>query len=289
MNARNQQLVAMLMVVALIGSVLPRSLQSRLAAGLGFMVAPAMWPIRSLAEDAREPEIPVAPALAGADVEMLRREVDRLKVQVVALEGRLGEYQRREGAGEQFGAVLQSRLQPARVSGPAGSGRGQLRLGRVGSTVLEDAVVLTDAGIVGRVQTVAPGGVSAIVRTVTDRGFKLTASFVRVEQTPGQELVTMRLPIDPRTVEGFDAASNEMSVDGLTWNEVKDGGLKPGDWAVLDTDRGNWDRIFAGQRVGVVSYVAERIGQPGFAEVRIKPVVDLMTLRSVWVDAGVGR
>jgi len=67
----------------------------------------------------------------------------------------------------------------------------------------------------------------------------------------------------------------------INFTDLKKAGVQIGDWVVLhDSD---WPPILQNTRVGRVTKIGPQSDGPGYAEVRIEPVVSLMQLKDVMV------
>lgn len=247
--------------------------QERMADSLNWVLYPALWPTQFVSPPVRPPTTRAVIVHDESKAE-LEQKIDELTQRVLSLESQVTDYER-DLDSQQKGARTM-----IRVVGITLTGRGLLRLAPTRFEVQMDDVVLSELGLVGRVQSVAAGN-QATVRTITDKGFVLTAEFVRVN---AQE--NMRIPLEPRVIVGLGATINEMVVDGISMADVKKSGLAVGDWVNLQNDPTSsaWPTYALGKRVGIVSFIGEKVSDvPGQAEVRIKPTGDLMMLKTVWI------
>ena|GEM_PF-5950896 len=275
MQIRYPQLLLSLLTITLAMSIAPTSFQAQAANSFNWILYPARWPTLLITPAVRQPT--TRPTVAHDDTKAeLEKRNDELHQRNTYLQSQITNYEKDLIAQQEGGA----RSTVIRVDGVAGTGRGLLRLALTRVDVQVDDIVMSELGIVGRIIQVAPGN-QATVRTITDKGFLLTAEFVRV--TPQEN---MRIPLEPRVIEGMGASTNEMVVNGISMDEVKRSGLAIGDWVILQNDPSStaWPTYALGKRVGIVSFIHEKVSQvPGEAEVRIKPTGDLMTLRTVWI------
>jgi hypothetical protein len=73
-----------------------------------------------------------------------------------------------------------------------------------------------------------------------------------------------------------------MIVANLHMSDVEQSGLKAGDWMTL-ADQDGWPAILQGMKLGRVQSIRPLLAQPLFAEIVVKPDVDLMKLKEVMV------
>lgn len=72
-----------------------------------------------------------------------------------------------------------------------------------------------------------------------------------------------------------------MAVDNLHADEVKNEGIRPGDWVVLHDD--TWPVGLREVRIGRVASIQPLAKQPLFADIQLVPEEDLAHLNNVWV------
>lgn len=288
MPSRFGPIFAMLMACAFISSVwMPRSFTDRVTASVGLLSLPIAWvgglfgvgPVAPTVSEAT----PADQATAAAELIALRVERDLLLQRVAALES-----QHARGPSpftSDRNPLIAPTTRAIAVVGADVSGRGVLRLAPVRVSIRPGTVAWVDAGIVGRVAAVGVGN-QAEVRLLTDRASRVLVEFVRPVGRADGATELARLALDPTVMQGRGPGENEMVVDGLGLEAVQRAGVRPGDWVVLrhQIDPDPWPAAFQGRRVGVVTAVNQRVGQAGFADIRIRPGVDLMALREVNLD-----
>ena len=100
----------------------------------------------------------------------------------------------------------------------------------------------------------------------------------------------MKVATPPPLVEG--RGSGRMAVMNLTWEQVEKAGLAAGDLVLLD-DNDDWSLsvsgqalLINGQPLGVVEKVAKQSRAPLFAEVSVRPQINLLQLDEVMVVTG---
>jgi hypothetical protein len=76
-----------------------------------------------------------------------------------------------------------------------------------------------------------------------------------------------------------------MAITNITMEEIEKAKLAPGDWVVL-ADRDMWPATVNGQRLGQITRIQKYPKSPLHAEIQLKPLVNLETLREVMVVTG---
>ena len=163
------------------------------------------------------------------------------------------------------------------MSGADSDGRDGITVGGTKVDELhENQPVLSSGGVtdlIGRITAVR--GMAAHVRLVTDAGFTVTGAFVSFSATSGAQENQHLLAIV--TGEGLGM----MAVDNLHADEVKNEGIRPGDWVVLHDD--TWPVGLREVRIGRVASIQPLAKQPLFADIQLVPEEDLAHLNNVWV------
>ncbi len=221
---------------------------------------------------------------AGERVRLLTDENARLSQQVALLTSQLQAVTVRLSEQDRLAVQGEQGLSMARVVGSDSGGRDVVSI--VGSAVTDrnsiggyevNQAAIYSGGVAGKISSVGVAG-QAQLRLITDRDAKLTGIFGRFENASFK-----RLPLEPIVVEGM--GQNEMRVSLLKSPDVATSGLKLGDWVVLHEDP-QWPAALHGRKVGVVSYIGQRQDATGFAEVRVRPQMNLLQLREVTVVVG---
>jgi cell shape-determining protein MreC len=274
-----------LFVVLLCSFALPRSVSGRIENTFQFVFAPVAGPIQwvTAGKDGPTPrDVPLLPEVSD-EVARLRQEKVALMAYIDTLRGQLQTLSQRQSEAEVVGEKLRDLVTPVKViSVDAAAGREVLRLsGSTAATIAKDQPVITDAGLVGKVQEVGVGRQSS-VRLITDRGFKLRATFCRYANNDAGGVEQLDLPLPATIAEGVGNGS--LRVDGLRWADVQRADLKVGDTVLLgDRTTEEWQIEVHGYRIGLVSKVGEKIDAPGVAEIWVKPAVNLLALKDVMV------
>ena len=73
-----------------------------------------------------------------------------------------------------------------------------------------------------------------------------------------------------------------MAISNITTKEVDEAKLSSGDWLVL-SDRDVWPATVNGQRLGQIVSIGKLAKSTLFAEIQLRPLVNLDTLREVMV------
>lgn len=246
------------------------------------MFAPVSYPVRQFAmvitrrgEDVSPPAFDTKSASAGA-----KAEIEQLRTQVASLAFQLEEMRKINFNRELAGEVGKFSV-PFKVTG-VGSGRDVLNLaGTSGDGLAVNMPAAFSDGIVGKVYSVGASG--AQVRLITDRGARVMGVFCRWD---GGRF--MKLATDPPLVEG--QGRGVLTVFNLPWKQVKDV-VRVGDWVCLDDAQRDedWPLMMSGYRIGQVERVAEWGRNPLYAEITVRPRINLMDLREVMVVTGKER
>jgi len=271
------------LVAGVIAVCFPQSWGNQIRGSAQFL----FWPA-SLLHDAtaRLSDRPVQPGTlridpstpAGEQIRLLSEENNRLgglvatlETQAAALRGQLSEEQRLKAQGE-------TGMVQARVVGVDPGGRDLLQLSLLGSKkpVEVGMPVVYPGGVAGKISAVGVAG-QATVRLITDRDFKVRASFGRFVEG---KFVPIKL--DPIVIEG--RGNDEIRISLLKQPDVEAAGLVVNDWVVLADP--SWPASLQGSRLGAISYVGQRQDATGFAEVRVRPHSTLTTLRELIVLVG---
>ena len=138
-------------------------------------------------------------------------------------------------------------------------------------------------GLVGRIEFAGLGG--ARVRLITDAEFTLGAEFGRFEQNGDDphDVKFVQIPMPRFTCTGN--GRGRMVVANLRMTDVQQGAqnaLKVGDWMTL-ADPDDWPSKLQGYKLGKIEMIRPLFGHPLFAEIVVKPEVDLMKLKEVMV------
>lgn len=145
------------------------------------------------------------------------------------------------------------------------------------SGLAADMAALYPGGLAGRLQTTGLTGTR--VRLITDRGFRLTGTFVRFIKNTAGRTEPVAIATGPVLVAG--ESNNSLLIEAMPLEDARK--IHVDDWVQLaDTDK--WPAAVQGELVGRVIEPPTRSRQsPGFAEVRLEPAVRLMQLRELMI------
>ena len=212
--------------------------------------------------------------IASADA---KAEIERLRTTVASLAAQVAELRKLNFNRELAGEVGKYSL-PFKVTG-AGSGRDVLNVaGTTSDGLAANMPVAYSDGLVGKISAVGAGG--AQVRLITDRGARVSGVFCRWDESR-----FLRLATDPPLVEG--QGRGVLKIVNLPLKQVKDV-VRVGDWVCLDNVQRDedWPLMMSGYRIGQVERIAEQAKMPLFAEITVRPRINLMHLREVMVVTG---
>ena len=132
--------------------------------------------------------------------------------------------------------------------------------------------------LVGRLDRVAWAG-GAQVQLITDRGFRASVHFGRQQRSNSGRREFAPVGKLSGLLEGN--GQDAMTVRNIAMKDVSESGLTVGDWAVLyDMD---YPLLLQGYQVGEVTQISPSRTILLFAEIQIRPVRDLRTLREVMI------
>lgn len=271
----NQFFAAILGACLLSAFVLPLRFTDPIRGAVQGMFAPVARPVRLVASAIRGRFDNPGDVRAPKDIS---EENQRLRATVTSLMGQVEELQKLAADRRRLKDVGQL-CTPMMVIGSDTAGRDSLALsGTARDGVVIGMAVLHPAGLAGRIERVGVGGSQC--RLITDPGMRMTCKFGRYgdDGRGGTTYTTIESDEQP-LVEGM--GKNLMLVRNLRLKHVQDLDLKVGDTVVLD-DR-EWATPLKYQRLGQVTSVAPRRDAPLFADIQIRPQVNLTGLREVMV------
>jgi cell shape-determining protein MreC len=214
------------------------------------------------------------------DVTDVKDENERLRAQVVSLTGQLEELKRINEDRNRLGDI-RPLCTPFPVIGSDGGVRDSLAISATTRDgVAESMPVLYGEGVVGTIERVGPAG--AQVRLVTDPDFRARARFYYF--APGDPKA-YPLNTTPPLIKG--AGDGRMLIVNVP---VKETALQPdpelrkvqaGDMVALDDP--DWPRNLSGHLVGEIESMAPLRNAPLYAEIRVRPILNLSQLREVMV------
>ena len=231
------------------------------------------WLAGTLAED--PPLDPVSPD-SPRELREIAEENQRLREQVVQLQGDLDLLQQIHEDREALGKDVLPRCSPLTVVGVDGEVLQVLNRGR--NELQADMKVLHygggSKGIAGVISAVGAAG--AQVRLISDPAVRVTGAFARFDETTDKFI---RIETEPPLIEG---AGEGMCQVARMRREVQGGAeLAVGDWALLaDSD---WPMELVSYRIGEVVAIEDIPDEPGFARVLIRPPVELHQVKELMV------
>ncbi len=271
----------LMFVAALCVFVIPTRISGAVQGHLQFVFKPIATPIHALAgwthdkmvpkvvKDEDSPDHPRTPA-------ELIRENDDLRMQVATLTSQLDQLRELNADRERLGP-LRERCTPIGVEGFESGLRDSLTLsGSIRDGLKEGMVVLCPEGIVGKLTKVGAG--NSRVQLITDKGNRTTIGFARFGKDSNG--TTVFTNISYSTVVAIGQGNRQMIVKNQKTDSVKDV-IQTDDWAVLDDPE--WPRSAWNYRIGRVDSIEAQAGAPGFVEIHISSIIDLMLLKEVMV------
>ncbi len=252
--------------------------------GVDVIFAPIASPLRGLVEatssrlgfDRNENQVRAATNLddAGQEIDRLRVTVANLTIQVEEL--------RRLNAGRDLGGELRNFSRPFKVLAPDLGGRASLLIQATSSDGVRVGMpVVCQQGLVGRISAVGIGG--SQVRLITDVQSRSSGQFGKFHLQPDGSARFIPITTSEPLIEG--RGHGLMTITNITMEEIDKAKLAVGDWVVL-ADRDMWPATVNGQRLGQITRVARHPKSPLHAEIQVKPLINLETLREVMVVTG---
>ncbi|MFI5379334.1 MAG: rod shape-determining protein MreC [Tepidisphaerales bacterium] len=277
----NHVFIPLMLAAGVASFVLPPGAGQGIRGRIDGVFTPVSYPVRRVAHAVgvrwNKPEV------IGLDVSRMPTdaltEIQRLQNQVASLTTQL-DVLRELSAGRELMGDAQRYAQPFRVVGGDAAGREWLTLKADGGDGLQpgQAVVRRDS-LVGKVASVGSSGSS--VRLITDRGFRISAQFGRFRNTAdGRNVEFAALKSPPPLVEG--RGNGRLGVSNLTLAAVYDAGLIAGDYVVLK-DPDDWPVVANGFIIGQVESIAKQPKATLYAEIQVRPRLNLMQLNEVMV------
>jgi cell shape-determining protein MreC len=284
----NHVFVGLMGIAALSAFAVPPSLSNRGRAAVQNVFAPVARPTRVIAgwlHDRFAHPAPVddaAPGDAPRTLAQLRDENHQLKLLTVNLTVELQKLREVNAERESVGADIRDFCTPFQVMGADTGVRASLSIqGTSLDEMTSGMPVLFGGELVGRIDRVGVGG--AQVQLVTDAAFRVTGAFARFATNSSGQVECVSVAAPPVLVEG--TGKGAMLITRLSLRDVKESGLKEGDWVVLADDDAPWQGM-RGRRLGRIASIAPRRNAPLHAEIRVQPRFNLMQLREVMVLTG---
>lgn len=281
----NHVFVFIMLASGLSAFVLPRGVSDAVRGKLDNLLIPIAAPVHSMAGsiNSRFAGAPPVPADAKGQARSptdLQEEIAHQKVTIASLSAQLDELRKRDAAQEALGEELRKFCRVVQVWGSDAGVRQTLSL--QGSTLdgLGNGMpVISADGVVGKIELAGIG--AARVRLITDANFTLGAEFRRFEQNGADASSGKFSRVDTPAFTATGDGHGRLVITNLRTADVNQAGLKEGDWVTLaDHD---WPMLLQGRKLGEVESVREQKRLPLFADIVVKPDVDLMKLREVMV------
>jgi len=271
----NQIFAVVLGVCLLSAFVLSPRHSDPVRAAVQGMFAPVSRPVRMIAGAVRGRFDKPTDVRAPKDI---TEENQRLRAHVTSLMGQIEELQKLAADRARLKDVGQLCV-PMMVIGADPGPRDSLALaGTVRDGVTQGMPVLHPAGLAGRIVRVGVGGSQC--RLITDPGMRMECRFGRYINDGRGGTTFESVPFDDvPLLEG--AGKNLMLVRNLKMSHVKDAQLQVGDTVILD-DR-EWPGPLKLQRLGQVTAIAPMRDAPLFADIQVRPQVNLTGLHQVLV------
>jgi cell shape-determining protein MreC len=277
----NHVFIPLMLVSGVASFVLPPGAGQGMRGRVDGVFTPVSYPVRRVAHAVgarwNRPEVigldvSHMPTDALTKIQQLENQVASLTTQVEVL--------REINAGRELMGDAQRYAQPFRVVGGDAAGREWLTLkADTGDGLAPGQAVVRRDSLVGKVASVGSFGSS--VRLITDRGFRISAQFGRFRQSAdGRNIEFAALKSPPPLVEG--RGNGRLGVSNLSLAAVYDAGLAAGDYVVLK-DPDDWPVVANGFIIGQVESIEKQPKAVLYAEIQVKPRLNLMQLNEVMV------
>ena len=269
----NHVFVALLILSFLSAFIIPLRLTNPVRAQFQNIFAPVSRPIGAVASYIHD-KLARPDRMDPRNAASIQRENAKLKTTVVSLQSQLKMLLELTAERQLLGDVL-----PLCTPVDAYGGDPGLResIGIQSTAGIQEGMfALYWGGVVGRIDRTGFSG-GAQVRLVTDPGFSVQGAFVRVVTSPEGQVGYEPIKAPAPLVQG--AGNGLMIVRRLPMEEVRE--VRKGDWIVVDDP--DWPIILRGYKLGVIESLETAPGAPLFAEIRLRPMANLMQLREVMV------
>jgi cell shape-determining protein MreC len=262
---------AMIMGAVLCALIIPASATDRVRKHAEILLTPVAKPARSIAglfnRRFGEKHLPPGETVRPTDQQLANENVE-LKQQITFLNRQLEDLRLVEAERKRLGSLIQYFKPVSVIGGDSTPGRESLSImPAAGVEFAKDTPVMCADGVVGRLTD------ARRVRLITDTGFRITAAFGRwtagVWDTVG-------------TPKGacVGVGNGTMRIENLTMKEAEV--LKVGDWVIIGEDT-DFPDLIRGRPFGQIEAIRPLPSKPLFAEITVKPRIDLRKLREVLV------
>lgn len=280
--------VAIVLISGLCALLLPARVSDVARGQLDALLVPVSWPARKLAEAAhrqlRGPQRVEDPFRGESDKPRTSDEVlkdnQRLVIQVASMAKQIEELAKRAASREKLGDVQQLCDSFAVIGSDSGNRQSLILRGssRDGLKVGMPVLCPEGLGLAGRISIAGIGG--AHVQLLTDVQFTVVGKFERPRhKADGSVDLLSLLPIDTPAPLVQGDGRGRMVIKTLKYSDVEKL-VVPGDWVVLE-DPDGWPLILQHKKIGEVESVKR--DNLGFAEIVVKPAMNLMQLAEVQV------
>jgi cell shape-determining protein MreC len=269
----NHVFIALMCLSFACAFILPLRMTDPVRAQFQGIFAPVSRPVGMLAGRAYG-KLVQSKKFDSRDSIVIEQENVRLKTTLANLQAQLRSLQELTAERQLLGDVLPLCTPVKVVGGDAGS-RESLSLQPTAG--LHDGMfALYWGGIVGRIDRAGYSG-GAQVRLLTDPGFSVQGSFGRFVTNAQGQTVFQTVKAPAPLLQGV--GNGTMLIRRMPMEDVSD--VRPDDWVVVD-DR-DWPATLQAYKLGVVESKEPASGAPLFAEIRVRPMSNLMQLREVMV------
>jgi cell shape-determining protein MreC len=261
-----------LVAAGMLGSfIIPPAITDRAKGKADVLLKPITGPVRGIAGMFKErwgdKSLPPGETIQRSDGQ-LTEENSRLRQQLIFLEQHLHDLQLVEEERKRLGKLLDYFKPVSVIGGDASADRDSLSIMPASGVDLSPGKpVICNDGLVGKMVE------GRRVRLVTDRDFIVTGQFGRWEKSQW-----IPVPTPKPSVRGI--GHGVMRVENLTLEDAKQ--IKPTDWVII-SDTTDYPDILQGRKIGQVESVRALPGKALFAEIIVKPSINLRQLSEVLV------
>jgi cell shape-determining protein MreC len=267
----NQAFIGLVAAGVLGSFIIPPSITGRAQGKVDILLKPIAGPVRGIAGMFKDrwgdKTLPPGETVQRSDAQ-LSKENAELKQQVIFLTEQIHNLQLVEEERKRLGKLLDYFKPVGVIGGDPSADRESLSImPSTGVDTSPGMPVICNDGLVGRFVE------GRRVRLITDRDFIITGQFGRWEK--GKWIA---IPTPKPSLHGIGRGA--MRVENLTLEDAKQ--IKPDDWVII-ADTVDYPDILQGRKIGQVDSVRALPGKALFAEIIVKPTVNLRQLSEVLV------
>jgi cell shape-determining protein MreC len=267
----NTHFGAMIMGAVLCALIVPPSATDRVRKHAELILTPVSKPARSIAgifsRRYGEKYLPPGETVRPTDQQLANENVE-LKQQITFLNRQLEDLRLVEAERKRLGSLIQYFKPVSVIGGDTTPGRESLSIMPAsGVEFAKDTPVMCPDGMVGRLTD------ARRVRLITDPGFRITAAFGRWTDGVWNTVATPKAACS-------GIGNGTMRIENLTMKEAEV--LKTGDWVIVGEDT-DFPDIIHGRPFAQIDTIRPLPSKPLFAEITVKPRIDLRKLREVLV------